>query len=203
MTPLRIATREDAPAICAIYAPIVRETAISFEIEPPSVAEMAHRIRTTLARYPWIVCAPGGAVLGYAYAGPHRTRAAYQWSVDVSIYVAAAARRRGVGRALYAALLEILRLQGFYNAFAGIGLPNPASVGLHEAMGFVPVGVYRTVGFKLGRWHDVGWWQRSLREAGSPPVAPVPFAQLRGDPAVAGALRDAARWLRLDAPTSP
>ncbi|MDR7555004.1 MAG: N-acetyltransferase family protein [Armatimonadota bacterium] len=198
MAALRIATRDDAPAICAIYAPIVRETAISFEVDPPSVAEMAHRIRTTLQRYPWIVCAPQRGVLGYAYASPHRTRAAYQWSVDVSIYVAATVRRRGVGRALYAALLEILRLQGFYNAFAGIGLPNPASVGLHEAMGFVPVGVYRNVGFKLGRWHDVGWWQRPLREAGDAPTAPVPFAHLRDATAVADALQAAARWLRLE-----
>jgi phosphinothricin acetyltransferase len=101
-------------------------------------------------------------VAGFAYGGPHRTRAAYRWSVDVTVYVAEQARGHGVGRALYGALLPALAERGFHAAFAGIALPNPGSVALHEAVGFTPLGVYREVGFKLGRWHDVGWWQRLL-----------------------------------------
>jgi phosphinothricin acetyltransferase len=169
---IRLATPDDADPIQAIYAPIVRDTVISFEVEPPSVGQMRQRVVETLAHYPWLVCDDRGQVLGYAYGSKHRERAAYQWSADVSVYVHAAARRRGVGRALYTSLFQILALQGFYNAYAGVTLPNPASVGLHEAVGFTPVGVYRTVGFKLGGWHDVGWWQRPLREPAANPEPP-------------------------------
>ena len=111
-------------------------------------------------------------MLGYAYASRHRERAAYQWSVDVSVYVRADAHRRGIGRALYTALLRIVTAQGFYGAYAGITLPNASSVGLHEAMGFRAVGVYRAVGYKLGAWHDVGWWDLDARC--TPGVAPPP-----------------------------
>lgn len=164
MTPtIRLASTADAADIHAIYAPIVQNTAISFEVVPPIVDELADRIRSTTERWPWLVCKQDECLLGYAYAGEHRTRAAYQWAVDVSVYVAPDAQRGGVGRALYTALLSALPLQGFYTAYAGIALPNAASVGLHEALGFQPVGVYRQVGYKLSAWHDVGWWQRSLR----------------------------------------
>jgi L-amino acid N-acyltransferase YncA len=164
-TPLiRLAEEGDAPQIAAIYAPVVRDTIISFEAEPPSAEEIARRVRDTLVRWPWLVCERDGEVLGYAYAGAHRSRAAYQWSVDVSVYVREDARQRGVGRALYTSLIAALDLQGFYNAYAGIALPNNASVGLHEAMGFRLVGVYRGVGYKLGAWRDVGWWGLTLRE---------------------------------------
>jgi phosphinothricin acetyltransferase len=182
---IRLATRSDAEAIRAIYAPVVERTATSFEEAPPSVEEIGRRIGATLDRFPWLVFEEAGAVRAYAYAGEHRQRAAYRWSVDVSIYVAEEAKRRGLGRALYAALFDILRTQGFRCAFAGITLPNPASVGLHEAMGFTPVGVYRSVGFKLDRWHDVGWWQLPLGPFPSDPGEPVPFRDLRNHPAVA------------------
>ena len=168
---IRSATAADAASILAIYAPIVRDTIISFETEVPTAAEIAHRIDATLKTYPFLVAEMRGAIAGYAYAGEHRARAAYRWSVDVTVYVAAPARRSGVGRALYARLLPMLAQQQFHAAFAGIALPNPASVGLHEAMGFTPVGIYREVGFKFGRWHDVGWWQRLLDY----------FAQSRGN----------------------
>jgi phosphinothricin acetyltransferase len=171
---IRIAREDDAAAIRAIYAPIVRDTAISFEDEPPSVAEMACRIRDTLVAYPYLVAEDGGRLLGYVYASAHRARAAYRWSVDVTAYVAAGARRTGVGRALYRALLGVLTRQGFHSAYAGIALPNDASVALHEAVGFEPVGVYREVGFKHGRWHDVGWWRRALAQA-TPPAEPMKF----------------------------
>lgn len=161
----RSARREDAAAIQAIYAPIVEATAISFEESPPSVEEMAGRIAGTLERYPYLVAVQAGRVVGFAYASQHRTRAAYRWSVDVTGYVAETARRAGIGKLLYGELLSELAQGGFHAAFAGIALPNPASIALHESVGFEHVGVYREVGFKLGRWHDVGWWQRLLQTA--------------------------------------
>ncbi len=176
---LRAADPRDAAALAAIYAPIVRDTIISFETDPPGDNEMARRIAETLKTYPWLVAERGGAVVGYAYASPHRQRDAYRWSVDVTAYVDARARRSGVGRALYGGLLAVLRAQGFRSAFAGVALPNPQSVGLHEAMGFAPVGVYRDVGFKLGGWRDVGWWRAALSQGDQPPSEPIPFQAFR------------------------
>jgi phosphinothricin acetyltransferase len=175
---IRLATAADAAQIQAIYAPIVSSTIISFELDPPTVDELRQRIATTLSTLPWLVCERYNMILGYAYAGPHRSRAAYQWSVDVSAYVHASAQRIGVGRALYTSLFAALRLQGFYNAYAGITLPNPASVGLHESLGFTPVGVYRNVGYKFGAWHDVGWWQRTLEEHTNAPELPLNLRQI-------------------------
>ncbi|MDZ3830920.1 MAG: arsinothricin resistance N-acetyltransferase ArsN1 family B [Sphingopyxis sp.] len=152
----------DAEAIQAIYAPFVRDTAVSFEEIPPSVGEIASRIDETARDYPYFVAEEAGALLGYAYAGPHRSRAAYRHSVDVTVYVGGNAQRRGVGRALYQCLLPAAADRGYHAAFAGIALPNDASVALHEAFGFTAIGVYREVGRKLGAWHDVGWWQRRL-----------------------------------------
>lgn len=159
---IRPATVADAEAIQRIYAPVVIETAISFEDVPPTVAEMAERIASISRTHPYLVAANDGAVCGYVYAGPHAERAAYRYSVGTTVYIAAAARRSGVGAALYGALLPELKRRGFHAAFAGIALPNPGSVALHESVGFELVGVYREVGFKFGRWHDVGWWQRLL-----------------------------------------
>jgi phosphinothricin acetyltransferase len=178
-TTIRLATPDDAAGVQAIYAPVVRDTAISFELEPPSVEEMAQRMAETLARLPWLVCERRGDILGYVYAGRHRSRPAYQWSVDVSVYVQAQARGSGVGGALYRSLFAVLALQGFYNAYAGITLPNPASVGLHESLGFQPVGVYRAVGYKLGAWHDVGWWQLRLQRPAIPPQLPIDLGTAR------------------------
>jgi phosphinothricin acetyltransferase len=121
-----------------------------------------------------------GQILGYAYAGAHRARPAYRWSVDVSAYVAEGGRRQGIGRMLYERLLLLLQRQGYHAAFAGIALPNPASVGLHEAVGFVPLGVYRDVGFKLGAWHDVGWWQRRIGDRPADPAEPRPVTEILG-----------------------
>lgn len=162
--PLRIrnATVADAPAIQAIYAPIVLNTAISFEEAPPEVEEMAQRMATISETYPYLVAERDGTAAGYAYGSVHRARPAYRRSVEVTVYVAEAERGRGVGRALYGALLPMLAEGGFHMAFAGIALPNPASIALHEAAGFERIGVFREIGFKFGRWHDVGWWQRGL-----------------------------------------
>ena len=175
---IRLACADDAAQVQAIYAPVVRDTAISFEVDPPDVSEMGRRIRGTLTRLPWLVCERDGEVLGFAYAARHRERAAYRWSVDVSVYIDRQARRAGVGRGLYVSLLAMLARQQFAAAHAGITLPNPASVGLHQALGFVPVGVYRAVGFKLGAWWDVGWWQRRLGEPAVPPAPPVDLPDL-------------------------
>ncbi len=160
---IRPAQAADAPGIQAIYAPIVADTVISFEERPPSVEEMAERITGTLENYPYLVAEGGeGQVLGFAYAGPHRTRAAYRLSVDVTAYVSAEARGLGIGKALYKELLSALTTRGFHAAFAGIALPNEASLALHRSVGFEAVGVYREVGFKFGKRHDVSWWQRLL-----------------------------------------
>jgi L-amino acid N-acyltransferase YncA len=169
---IRLATLEDAAAICEIYAPFCENTPVSFEMEAPSVDEMRRRISKTLQSLPWIVFEHDNSILGYAYASPHRERAAYRWSVDVSAYVRDGHRRSGVGRALYTKLFEIVRSQGFYTALAGITLPNPGSVGLHEAMGFELIGVYRNIGYKCGNWHDVAWYQLPLRAYGPEPADP-------------------------------
>lgn len=151
---IRLAHPDDASAIRAIYAPVVTHTPISFETVAPTVEEMRQRIEQTLKDFPWLVYEGAGEVLGYAYACQHRTRAAYQWSVDVSVYIHERCRRQGIGRKLYTALFELLRRQGFYNVFAGIALPNPASVALHEAMGMQAIGVYEKVGYKTFQYSE-------------------------------------------------
>jgi L-amino acid N-acyltransferase YncA len=159
---LRLATANDAEACRAIYAPYVRDTWISFEDLPPTADEVAARITGYGASHGWWVAESDGRVAGYAYGSPHRTRGAYKTSCDVAVYVDPAFARRGVGSALYAILLPQLKDKGFHAAFGGIALPNAASIALHEACGFSPVGIYREVGWKLGGWRDVGWWQRLL-----------------------------------------
>ena len=179
---LRLASTQDAAQIAEIYAYYVRKTPASFELIPPTPEEMAGRIAAVLEKAPWLVCEQDGEVLGYAYASPHHSRAAYRWSVDVSAYVRNDKQRRGIGHALYTALLDMLPLQGYINAFAGITLPNPTSVGLHEAAGFTLVGVYRGVGYKFDRWFDVGWWQLKLAERPATPNEPLPLQQVTDTP---------------------
>jgi len=171
---IRRARAEDAVAIAAIYAPYVRDTTISFEDDPPDAIAMAEKIATIGARYPWLVAVEDGSVLGYAYASQHRERPVYRWSVDVSVYLDPAAHGRGIGRALYTALFAQLERLGFRGAFAGIALPNDASIGLHKALGFTLVGVYHRVGYKFGAWRDVSWWERPIGDDDEPsePLAP-------------------------------
>lgn len=168
----------DAQRVAAIYRPAVEGNFISFEETPPTADEMAERMRKVLARLPWLVAeVEAGEVVGYAYASPHRERAAYRWSVDISVYVDPAWHRRGVGRLLYDELLERLRGQGFVNVYAGVTLPNPASVALHEGIGMRRIGVYERVGYKLGEWRDVAWFGLRLAEpASDPPEEPRPRA---------------------------
>lgn len=179
---IRIAQAQDSEAVAAIYRPYVETTAISFEAAPPDREEMGRRITETSTFHPWVVCEIDGQVAGYAYAARHRVRAAYQWSVDTSVYVERRYWWCGIGRGLYSSLVEILRAQGFVNAYAGIALPNPASVALHESVGFTPVGVYRGVGYKLGTWHDVGWWQLTLKTHVAPPTEPLDMAAVQRRP---------------------
>jgi L-amino acid N-acyltransferase YncA len=169
----------DGAGCAAIYAPSVTDGVASFEEWPPDAAEMTHRIEWAARLYPWLVAEEAGELAGYAYATKHRDRAAYRWAADVSVYISAHYQRRGVGRALYGALLELLGRQGVLVVCAGITLPNPASVGLHEACGFQPVGIYRRIGWKAGSWWDTGWWELELVPAtdGRPPE-PGPPARL-------------------------
>jgi phosphinothricin acetyltransferase len=163
MPPLiRPATDADAAACAEIYRPYVLDTVITFETEPPTVPEMATRIAEAGACYEWLVCEVDGQVVGYAYAHQFNPRAAYQWSAETSIYMARHSLRLGGGRMLYAELLSRLARRGFRRAFAGIAQPNQASIAFHESFGFRPVGQYQRVGWKLGAWHDVQWWQLDL-----------------------------------------
>ncbi len=172
MRPVRVRDADpqrDARACASIYAPYVRETAISFEERAPSAREMGERIA---AAHAWLLAEAGGTPVGYAYGARHQERAAYRWAADVAVYIDREHHRAGVGRALYTQLFDSLRAAGLWTLCAGITQPNPASDGLHRAMGFVPVGTYRRIGWKLGAWHDVRWWQLDLRPGET--AAPAP-----------------------------
>jgi phosphinothricin acetyltransferase len=170
---VRAASEQDAAACAAIYAPYVTDTAITFELDPPSAAEMAQRITAASRSYAWLVFEQEGRVAGYAYGSRFNPRAAYRWACEVSVYVEVGRRRTGAGRVLYEALLARLAERGFRVAVAGMTLPNEASLGLHCALGFEPVGTYRRIGFKHGTWHDVAWTQRVLASGDEPPAEPT------------------------------
>lgn len=178
MPAIRLAKQTDAAAIRDIYAPIVQDTHISFEQVVPATAEIAARIQTTLAQYPWLVCELDGELAGYAYASAFRSRAAYQWTTETTVYVHSNFLRRGVARALYTSLLALLRAQGYVTAVGVIALPNPASIRAHEAIGFYKVGVFRNVGHKADEWRDTGWWQLDLRPTPTAPESPTPLPAL-------------------------
>jgi L-amino acid N-acyltransferase YncA len=168
----------DAPAVADIYRPSVEVGRASFEDVAPDATEMQGRMTAILAATPWLVAEFDGRVVGYAYAGPHHARPGYRWSVNVSVYVAEGHAGRGIGRRLYRELFAILTRQGFVNAYAGVTLPNDASVALHRSMGMEPIGTYRGVGFKHGAWHDVAWYGLRLTDPSSPPALPVPLPDL-------------------------
>jgi L-amino acid N-acyltransferase YncA len=169
---VRDASASDAVACAAIYAPYVTDTATTFEIDPPKPDEMAQRIANAQLTHAWLVLEDQGEVVGYAYGGPYKTRAAYRWSCEVSVYLELGRRRTGGGRALYSALFERLAQRGFRTVVAGMTLPNDASAGLHRAMGFEPVGTYRQIGWKHNAWHDVAWTQRGIANDDGPPTEP-------------------------------
>ncbi len=197
-TLIRIAVTADGPALADIYAPAVVGRATSFELEAPDGVEMARRVERIATCTPWLVCERHGVVVGYAYASAHRDRPAYQWSVEVSAYVRTDMHRTGIARALYTSLFAVLVLQGFRNAYAGITLPNAASVGLHVGVGFTAVGVYDRVGYKLGAWHDVMWLARALGPHDAAPAVPTPLPLLLESPALAAALATGLPFIRAD-----
>lgn len=171
---IRLATAADAPALLAIYKPFITDTACTFEEIVPTESDFATRVWQVGEKCPWLVCEVDGAVAGYAYAGDHRTRACYRWTKETSVYVHPAYRRMKIASALYHALLPLLALQGVTNVLAGITIPNDHSVAFHEALGFTPVGVYKNIGYKLGQWHAVGWWELALA-----PVDEAPMPNLK------------------------
>jgi L-amino acid N-acyltransferase YncA len=179
MGSIRVATAADAKGILEIYAPFcMGPSPVSFETVAPSLQEMEKRIVETLNTYPWLVYEQDNKVLGYAYATQHSPRAAYDWAVDVSIYMAEQARGQGNGKKLYKFLFEGLRTLGYYNAYAGIGLPNEPSRALHTSCGFTLVGVFNNIGFKAGAWRDVAWYGLKLQAPKLNPEKPIKFSQL-------------------------
>ena len=181
MSLIRLATPEDAAGILAIYARYIETTSFTFETETPSVEEFAERIKTYLLIWPWLVCEVDGVIAGYAYATRHRERTAYQWCTESSVYIHDDHQRAGIARALYTALFEILKKQGFRNVYAVINLPNDKSVTFHESCGFTHFATYEKVGYKLGKWKNVGWWRLSINEYGDEPTAPIKFSELDKD----------------------
>lgn len=175
---VRFATPADAPAILDIYGPYITGSTITFEYDVPTVAEFTERIRTIQQQLPYLVAEVDGKLLGYAYASRHRDRIAYQWSADTSVYVHPDGHRKGVARQLYTTLFDLLRRQGYYNAYAGITLPNVPSEAFHRSFGFEPVGVYAHVGYKFGAWHSVVWLQLSLQSHQLNPVPPISVREL-------------------------
>jgi len=174
---IRRATADDAAAAAAIYAPYVTGTVVSFETEAPDAEEMARRMAEVGDLYPWLVaCEEEGPVVGYAYACAFRTRPAYRFTVETTVYIADSAHRRGIGTLLYRALLPVLEAQGFAQAIAAITLPNEASARLHEGLGFHQVGTYEKVGFKFREWRSVGLWQRQLLRLSTRPEEPRPVS---------------------------
>jgi L-amino acid N-acyltransferase YncA len=175
---VRSATIADAAGVLKIYTPYIENTSFTFETEVPTLAAFENRIMQYLQNYPWLVCEVDGMIAGYAYAARHRERTAYQWSVESSVYVHDDHQRAGVASALYKALFDMLRLQGFRNVYAVINLPNDRSVAFHERLGFRYFATYEQVGYKLGKWKNVGWWRLILNDFGDEPAPPVPFSQL-------------------------
>jgi L-amino acid N-acyltransferase YncA len=181
MSLIRLATPEDAAGILAIYAPYIENTSFTFETEVPTLGEFAERISTYLITWPWLVCETDGKITGYAYATKYRERTAYQWGIESSIYIHDDFQKAGIGKALYTALFEILKKQGFRNVYAVINLPNEKSVAFHERLGFHYFATYEKVGYKLGKWKNVGWWRLIVNEFGDEPAAPVKFSALQKD----------------------
>ncbi len=178
MKSIRLANEADASGILDIYAPYIENTSITFETEVPLVESFGKRIGTFLQNWPWLVCEADGRIAGYAYASRYRERVAYQWSVECSVYVHDDFLRKGVAKALYESLFEILKKQGFRNVYAVINLPNDRSVSFHEKCGFRYFATYEQVGYKLGKWKNVGWWRLILNEFNDEPSPPVPFSKL-------------------------
>ena len=184
---IRQTSKDDASAIREIYRPYIEDSATSFEYKVPEVSEIQERIEAVIDFFPWLVLEENGVIQGYAYGNKHRAREAYQWSVETSVYVAKTSQKKGVGRALYEKLFEILTRQGFINAYAGITMPNDASVAFHKSFGFQYVGTYSKIGYKRGQWHDVSWWQKEIIPHPDNPQPPISIHSLAGSTSPGGA----------------
>jgi phosphinothricin acetyltransferase len=175
---LRPITLDDAEATRAIYSYYVENTIISFEYETPSPEDWIKKITYIIEKYPWLVCEHEGKIVGYAYGSQHRARTAYSWSAESTIYVQEGYHGRGIGKTLYAALFDLLRLQGYVNVYAGVGLPNEKSERAHEAAGFNVLGTFSKIGFKFGAWHDTKWYQLHLQDRPVPAPVIIPTNEL-------------------------
>lgn len=178
---IRLATNNDAAAVLEIYGPYCLQSPATFELQPPELDEIRNRIEKTLTRFPYLICEENSEPVAFAYAGQHMERAAYRFSANVSVYVKEGFHGKGKGKALYGILIPLLRKQGFCNAFAGITMPNAGSEALHKSLGFVQTGLYKNVGYKFERWHDVSWWQLPLRPLVDIPDEPTPIKQMLED----------------------
>ena len=181
MCSIRIANEKDAEGILAIYAPYIKNTSFTFETAIPTIDAFAERISTYLIDWPWLVCEIEGKIAGYAYGAKYRERTAYQWCVESSVYIHDDFQRSGIARALYMTLIDILKVQGFRNVYAVINLPNEKSVSFHESCGFKYFATYEKVGYKLGKWKNVGWWQLVINDYTMEPAAPIKFSELNKD----------------------
>jgi L-amino acid N-acyltransferase YncA len=186
---IRLISLEDAPAVLEIYKPYVLDTVITFEYEVPTPIDFLNRIRTNTSEYPWLVCLQNHKIVGYAYASKHRDRTAYKWSVDSAVYLSPSVHRKGIARILYESLFSILRLQGYFNVYAGICLPNEKSVAFHKALGFKEIALYEKVGFKHHRWHDTAWFELHLSELIDNPPIPKKITELINTPALLSILK--------------
>ena len=178
MVEIRPATLSDAQGILNIYAPHVRRSFCTFESEVPSIEEMQERIKKIMLTKPWLVCTIDKSIAAYVYASAHRERTAYQWSCECSVYTSPDFQNAGIGHQLYKTLFQILKAQGYRNVYAGITLPNEASIRLHEKCGFTPFATYENVGYKLGKWKSVGWWKLQLHNYNLKPSPPSQFSEL-------------------------
>ncbi len=169
---IRLIQAGDNQAVLAVYKPYIENTAITFEYDVPASEAFLERIKHISTAYPWLVCLQNNEVIGYAYASKYRDRAAYQWAAESAVYLTEGAHRKGIARVLYETLFDILRFLGYTNLYAIITLPNPKSVGFHQAMGFQEIGIFRKVGYKFDEWHDVIWFERHLMGHGDNPEIP-------------------------------
>ena len=194
---LRLITEQDVFEVLDIYTAFVLETTISFEYEAPTVEEYLQRIKTNTTSYPWLVSLKNDQIIGFAYAGRHRYRTAYQWSPESTIYLSPGVHGKGIAGILYNTLFKLLRLQGYFNVYAGIGLPNSRSVGFHRSLGFEEIGIFKNVGYKHGNWHDTHWFQLQLNEPVLDPPTPKKLNEIKDSEEFRAVLRTANR--RLDA----
>lgn len=195
---IRLATLDDSEGILEIYAPYITGTSVTFEYDVPTITEFRERMANIQKTYPWLVCEINKHIVGYAYASRFREREAYNWSVSLSIYLKEDCHRKGIGKALYFALFELLKLQGYYNAYATVTLPNPKSEGFHAALGFREIGVYHKAGYKLGSWHDIKCYERKIQEHILLPAEPKPINEIIQTEAFTAVIDKAEQMIAID-----